>query len=385
MNLPTITDLSVARAHGTGPADAAVDALVGALRGSLGQKRAAAVLYFASAGYEPADLAGPLSARFPDAAVIGCSTAGEFTDEVSGTGGISAVALPQGLITRAVAALGDLSSDPVVGTDAAIRQIEGALGRPLRDLDPASHLGIVLIDGLHEAEELVNERLGNAAAMLDVVGGSAGDDLAFRRTWVTVGDEVSDAGVALLVCATGVPFRIVKTCSFSPSSLPPLRITRADVGSRTVQEFDGRPAAQVYAEAIGVDVEALDASVWRQHPVGLMIDGQPWIRSPKLVTPEGGVRFYAQILEGMEVHLMDSGDLVGETASAVAVARGELGGDVSGAIWFNCVLRRLELEADNLTAPFLSALGGIPAAGFHTYGETWLGHVNQTLTGVIFG
>jgi hypothetical protein len=42
---------------------------------------------------------------------------------------------------------------------------------------------IVLIDGLHGDEEVVNERLGNAAPLLNVVGGSAADDLAFQRTW----------------------------------------------------------------------------------------------------------------------------------------------------------------------------------------------------------
>jgi hypothetical protein len=122
-----------------------------------------------------------------------------------------------------------------------------------------------------------------------------------------------------------------------------------------------------------------------RHPVGLMIDGQPWIRSPQTVTPGGGIRFYAQILEGMEVQVMNPGDLVGETAASIAAARAELGGHASGAIWFNCILRRLEMEANGLSEAFLASLGQTPAAGFHTYGETWLGHVNQTLTGVLFG
>lgn len=385
MTIPTITDLAAARAHATGPASKAVDTLANALAEGLGQQTATAVLYFASATYDPADLAGPLSARFPDATVIGCSTAGEFTEAVTGNGGITAIALPQGVVTRAVAALGDLSADVARGTDDAVRQIEAALGGPLRDLDPANHLGFVLIDGLHAAEELVSERLGNAAPLLDMVGGSAGDDLTFDRTWVAVGDKISHQGVAVLVCATGVPFRIVKTCSFTPAPGKPLRITKADSSSRTVLEFDGRPAATAYAEAVGVPVETLDASLWREHPVGLMIDDHPWIRSPQAVTADGGIKFYAQILEGMDVHVMNAGDLIGETAAAIAAARAELGGHTSGAVWFNCILRRLEIDANNLHDPFVASLGPTPAAGFHTYGETWLGHINQTLTGVLFG
>ena len=384
MTTSTITTLTAVRAHATGPAAQAVDTLATTLTQGLGGRVAAAVLYFASASYQPGDLAGPLTACFPGAAVIGCSTAGEFTDAVTGTGGISAIALPEGMITRAVAALGDLSADVAAGTDAAVRHIEQALGSPLRDLDPGTHVGFALIDGMHGSEELVNERLGNAAPLLDVVGGSAGDDLAFDHTWVAVGDQVSTNGVAVLICAPAVPFRVIKTCSFSPTETV-LQITKADVPNRTVLEFDGRPAAQAYADAVGVPLEALDSSVWTQHPVGLMIDGQPWIRSPQMITAEGGIKFYAQIVEGSDVHLMNAGDLVGETAAAIATGVAELGGRHSGAVWFNCVLRRLELDSKNLDATFLAALGDIPAAGFHTYGETWLGHVNQTLTGVLFG
>jgi hypothetical protein len=152
-----------------------------------------------------------------------------------------------------------------------------------------------------------------------------------------------------------------------------------------VLEFDGRPAAEAYAEAVGVSLDALDVGVWTERPVGLMIDGQPWIRSPQWVTQEGGLRFFAEIPAGMEVEVMQAGDLVADTAATLDRARAELGGRVSGAVFFNCVLRRLEMDGKSLSGDFLSTLRGIPSAGFHCYGESWLGHVNQTLTGVVFG
>ena len=254
----------------------------------------------------------------------------------------------------------------------------------LRDLDPARHLVVALIDGMHGDEELVNERLGNAAPALDVVGGSAGDDLGFTGTWVAVGDRVSHHGVAVLALETGVPFRVVKTCSFVPSGTR-LRITKADVPNRVVHEFDGRPAVEAYAAAVGVDPAKVDASVFMAHPVGLMMDGQAWIRSPRTVVEGGGLAFYAQILEGMEVDVMDATDLVADTRAAVAAAVESLGGTVGGALMFNCILRRLQMDAEGTGGRFVDAFGGIPLAGFHTYGETWLGHVNQTLTGVVLG
>lgn len=49
------------------------------------------------------------------------------------------------------------------------------------------------------------------------------------------------------------------------------------------------------------------------------------------------------------------------------------------------MLRRFELDAKNLHGPFLEAFSGLQMAGFHTYGESYLAHINQTLTGLWFG
>jgi hypothetical protein len=378
------TALRPARAHVTGPGRQAAHALVTELQHALGVNAATAVLFFASSVYDPTDLAGPISQAFPDAAVIGCSTAGEFTDQVMGTGGISAVALPYGILTGAVAALGDLSADAAAGTWSAVQALEASLEIPLRELDPSFHLGFALIDGVNGVEEMVNEVLGNAAPVLDVVGGSAGDDLAFRSTWVSVGEHISYRGVALMVCQAGVPFQVVKACAFLPSGRT-LRITDADPVTRTVRTIDGRPAVLAFADAVGVPVDQLDGNLLISHPLGQMIDGQPWIRSPQAVLPDGSISFYAQILPGMEVQLMQATDLIADTRAAVAEARAALGGTASGGVMFNCILRRLEIDARQAGPAFLQAFNGLPLAGCHTYGESWLGHINQTLTGIVFG
>ncbi|WP_088286259.1 FIST signal transduction protein [Kineosporia sp. A_224] len=373
----------LARGHATGPAATAVPDLVAAVRARLGGADPAAVLYFASSRYDPQDVVGPMADAFPGAAVVGCSTAGEFTDAVSSVGGISAVALPRAVVGGAVATLGDLSGDVHAGIAAAIRDIEATVRVPLRDLDPAEHVGFVLIDGMHQAEEAVNEALGDAAPLLDIVGGSAGDDLAFERTWVAAGRAWSFQGVALMVCHVEVPFRVVKTCAVRETGIT-LRITSTDESRRVVTSFDGRPAAQVYAEAVGVPVEALDSSVFMRYPLGQMISGEPWVRSPSAVVDGGGVRFLAQMPLGMDVAVMGTGDLVGGTREALLDAWRSLG-TASGAVMFNCILRRLEMDATGATQDFVDAFGGLPVAGFHTYGETWMAHVNQTLTGIVFG
>ena len=252
------------------------------------------------------------------------------------------------------------------------------------EADPARFVGFVLIDGLNASEEAVNAALGNAAPFLSFVGGSAGDDLEFRRTRVFCDGEESDHGAVLLLVEMDAPFAVLKTCSFEPT--PHLfAITKADAATRTVYEANGRPVLEAYAEAVGVEPGGVDSSVFVRHPLGITIDGQPWIRSPQQATDDGSLRFYCQVLEGVDLHVMTSGDLVADTRRAVDEARSALGGTVSGGVVFNCVLRRLELDALDAHEGFLGAFAGIPAAGFHTYGESWLAHINQTCTGVLVG
>jgi len=352
----------------------------------FGAVDAGAVVFFASPALDGDVVRAGLAGRFPGVPVIGCTTAGEFTETRTTTGGLSAVALPRDVVRSSAVALADLGAGASAGIRAAVGELEQRLGSPLRDLDPQRYVGIALIDGMHGDEEEVNEALGNAAPLLSFVGGSAGDDLAFAQTLVSVGTTASTHGAVLLVLELAVPFAIVKTCSFEEAGTS-FTITRADLAQRVVWELDGRPAAEVYAAAVGRTADDLDASAFMSHPLGLMIDGRPWIRSPQQVVPGGGIKFYCQILEGMTVELMRSTDLVAETATALRRAAAEVGGEASGAVMFNCILRRLETDAKQAQQPFVDAVAalGAPSAGFHTYGESWLGHMNQTLTAIVFG
>jgi hypothetical protein len=196
------------------------------------------------------------------------------------------------------------------------------------------------------------------------------------------GEETGN-GAALMLIEAGVPFSIGKSCSYAPTEKT-FRITSADSLNRIVYELNSQPVLEVYAAAVGTTPERLDSSVFMSHPVGLMIDDEAWIRSPQRALPDGGLKFYCRIAEGMEVRLMKSTDIVEDAYRAVARAHKELGGPVSGGLAFNGVLRRLEIDAKNLHREFLRAFDGLQVSGFHTYGESWLGHINQTLTAVWF-
>jgi len=344
----------------------------------------AVIVFFAAWTHDGAAISRALRERFERAQVIGCTTAGEFTQKGTVNGGVTALALSANKIAAASAHLAPLGS----GVEAAVRQaadaIAGDLGlATLRDADPLRYVGIVLIDGLTMREEEVNEILGNVAPLHSFIGGSAGDDLQFRATRVFCnGQSATDAAV-LLMMQSAVPFAISRTCSFVPTKHS-FRVTRADVPNRVVYELDGRPVLDVYAEAVGASPDKLDESIFMSNPVGLLIAGEPWIRSPMRALPDGGLKFYCNIAQGMQIHLMEGTDLIADTRRAIGVAAASLGKPIAGGIAFNCVLRRLEMDAKGLHPAFLGTFAGLQVGGFHTYGESWLGHMNQTLTAVWF-
>lgn len=353
------------------------------LAGQLEAADPSAILAFFGPDRDGRALVQGLRERFRGAEVIGCTAAGQFTEKVYDVRGAAAIAVPRRSVPRAFAALAPFEKDVGEGVRMAAEDIARRLGTPLNECDPASHVGIVLLEGLHGKEEAANEALGSVAPFMSIVGGSAADDYRFRETQVHCNASSSTDGAVLLVLETTAPFQPIKTCSFRPKTAA-FRVTRADPSRRVVYELDGKPIVDVYGAVLDLPRERVDRRAFSHHPLGLMIDGSPWVRTPQTTLPDGGVQFACQLVEGTQVHFMDPTDIIAETRRTFADAEKSLGGPAAGAILFNCVNRRIELEERNLTGPFHELLR-FPALGFHTYGESWIGHMNHTLTGVVFG
>ncbi len=85
----------------------------------------------------------------------------------------------------------------------------------------------------------------------------------------------------------------------------------------------------------------------------------------------------------MELSLLESADIIDGTKKAIDATRAELG-SISGIMTFNCILRTLEIIQKQSTEDFDRLFADIPTVGFSTYGEQYIGHVNQTATMLVF-
>ena len=354
------------------------------LASQLQGPEAAAILFFCSHHHDGTTISGLLRERFGGVPVIGCTTAGAFVQDRGAELGVSAMLLPREKVGVCAGALARFDGGVEEGIRDAGARLAAAFGQPLEDLDPERHIGVVLPEGLRGDEEAVNRSLGGLAPLLSFVGGSAGDGGAFRETRAFHDGEETNRGAAMLLAEVRVPFGIVKTCSFEPTAHR-FVVTRANVPERVVYELDGRPVVEAYARAVEVAPGIVGPAVFMCWPLGLMLDGDPWIRSPQRVLSDGGLKFYCQIEEGMTLHLMRSTNLLRDTRAAFHRSAASLGCPIAQTLVFNCILRRLELDATGTHDAFLATFAGMAAAGFHTYGESWLGHINQTCTGIVFG
>lgn len=353
--------------------DKRIDTAVVDLGAQLGNS-ARVIIYFASIAYDQADLAHQMKSEFPDCQILGCSTAGELYSDKMLKESVVAIALDDDIIEDInIQVVNDLKS--AMDVSDAVKGFEKHFGISCLDMDTAKYVGIVLIDGVSRSEEVLMDKLGNLTN-ITFIGGSAGDDQRFEATYVHCNGKVYENAAVLALLKVRNGFDIIKTQSFR-SIGQRLIATEVNEASREVVEFNGMPALRAYAQALGVSEDEAVTRFMR-NPVGLMDGNEPFVRSPQKTKGQTMV-FYCNIKKGMSLELLESTDIVTDTESAV---KAKTSGDrtVSAIINYDCVLRTLQLEREGKCDEYGRIFSSIPTIGFSTYGEEYIGHINQTST-----
>jgi hypothetical protein len=340
-----------------------------------------AALYavFVTAKYPRNQLAAALESAWGER-MIGCTSAGNISTEGFVEAPVVVVALSGGDLRVHTVVI-----EPISDLPAAIERVGPELER-LRELRPG-HRGfaLLLVDGLSMLEEHVASALKPLLGDIPLIGGSAGDDLTFAETGVLSAGSFRADRATVSVVSTTAPFQIFRVQHHEPSDTV-LVITSASPDDRTVHEINGMPAAQAFADAIGVRVEDLGPQNFSAYPVLLRVGGENWIRSIFRALPDGSLQFFAAIDTGAVLRVgrsCDAESLLRERLDSVTV---ELGGNLAGVLAFDCILRRMDFRKSGLEGAVSRALAEYRTAGFSTYGEQFDAlHMNQTMVGVAFG
>ncbi len=339
------------------------------------------LLYFTSTSYNQDKISQLMQNAFKGAVVFGCSTAGEITSGKVLKNSLVAMAFNSNIFSDIKLEVVDLN-DEAESVEQAFISFENYYNEYSFMMDSSRYLGLILIDGMSMKEEKVMDLIGNRTNVY-FIGASAADDMKFSKTFIhTDGKAMTNSALLVLLKMNEyAEFDIIKTQSFNVLDQV-LVATKVNVETREVIEFNNKPAVTAYTDAVGVsETEASDH--FMVNPVGLVLnENEIFVRSPREIAGTN-IKFYCNLLEGMEVHLLESTNIIDDTKQTLDNKKNELG-RIDGIINFDCIKRSQILNAKNLTQQYGAIFNDIPTVGFSTYGEQYIGHMNQTSTMIVF-
>ena len=363
----------IAQTTKTNPKDAVAE-----LKNKFNASNIKAINFFASTSYDSAELISAMNENFPNVLTFGCSTSGEIISGNMCSNSITAMAITDEIIDDIkIEVVNNISAKPDLL--ATINSFEYHFKTPFNKIDDSKHFGLVYIDGLSKAEEWLLDTLGNHSNVM-FVGGSAGDDLKFAKTIIYANGKYYDNAAVLVLIKSKVNFGFEKIQSFTPTNKKVVA-TKVDEANRIIYEFNNKPAAEVYASMLNTTLDDIP-NHFMKYALGLMIDGQPYIRSIQQVVENTALMLYCNVIEGTELQIMESGDMVTDAKQFCKDIKKKYN-SISGILLFNCILRTLDLQKTNKTTEYANVFSDIPMVGFSTYGEALIGHINQTATFLI--
>jgi len=366
----------VVTASARGSAARAAADLVRDLKRGLDGRTPALVMVFASTEQPLGEVAAILTAELPNTTVLGASTAGEFTERGDTKGAVCAVAVAGEIKVYAGIGAG-VRTNPERAVSQALEGLPRALaGYPYRT-------GLLLIDTMAgNCEEVTLIAASELGADEPLAGGAAGDDLKMESTIVSCGERAASDAVVIGQIFSKAPVGVGVCHGHHPLSQP-LKVTKAK--GNVVEEIDGRPAWDVWRERTrdaammqGLDVDALASSeetgFLLRFEAGLAAGQAYKIRAPLSRGEGGSITFACGVPEGAVIRITESTpkNQIESAREAAGRAKQKLGGrPAAGAIVFDCICRNLILrdEFGDAVKGMVEELGGVPVAGFETYGE----------------
>jgi hypothetical protein len=213
-----------------------------------------------------------------------------------------------------------------------------------------------------------------------VVGGAAGDDFLFKKTYEYRDDEVVSGAVG----GIGLTGKFSMGAGVRHGWIPigvSMKVTKSE-GS-VVHEINGRAAISIYEDYFGEKAGDLRkeplATMAITYPLGIKLPDfdEYLIRDPITVDEKGAITCAAEIPEGSEIRLM-----IGSREKAVEAAQDAArklmrdfkkeGTKPKFVLMFNCIAREklfAERANDEIQAIMKIIGEDVPLLGFYTYGE----------------
>lgn len=361
-------------------------------------EKANLIIVFSTVAHDQKKMLEGVRSVSKEVTLVGCSDSGEITGEGVTSKQVVVMALNTDLEWIVGIGKGADKDSFKAGKEAAEKVKKKAQESP--------SLFVMFLDGLAEngaaAVRGVQSILGEN---FPIMGGSAGDDFAFQKTFQYYNDQVLTNAVVGVGIAGKFSFGVGVRHGWEPVGLP-MKVTKSE-GSKLI-EVDNRPALSIYEDYFGKKAEELTkepiARMAYTYPLGMSVEGSSelLIRDVVIANEKGEITCAAEIPEGSEIRLMlgDPDKAMQAAKEAAESALLQLKGAKPKAIFvFDCMARNKLLgprKGEEIKA-IQNVLGKeVPLIGLYTYGEQApLGGVlgpecrsmfhNETMTLVVLG
>ncbi len=341
---------------------------------ALGKSAPDMVLVFSSIRYDHKKLLKGIREETKTSLLIGCTTGGEITSEGPQKGSVVTVCIKLKKGEISLAKMEGISKSP----RKAGEKWASHLLKNISNNDKGTIFAFP--DGLSgNMTEIVRGIYDAIKPTMDLVGGGAGDEWRFERTYQFFNDSVLTDSIVGMYINTDIYCGYGVRHGFSPTG-EPLVVTRSK--GNVLYELNQKPAIEVYLDYFGLtmnkkDLEKLGAmKEVNFYPLGIPIWRDEYqIVHLNYLNPDGSITCANEIPENSIVRIMKANkkELLNAVRHAVNQAVSMVKGkDIKACFIFDCVSRPMLLEDD---APeeirIVREIIGkdTPIAGFYTYGE----------------
>ena len=361
------------------PRDAALE-----IAQKLRPDESACVVFFCSPRYDLKVLSSALQGHFVGTTLIGCTTAGEISQRGITENSITAFSLPKSHFAVEPLLLSNLG---FLGDEQVARAVHDkvyALEKKAIAMAPGQNFALALLDGMSIREEIMLGLLSDALGGMPLLGGSAGDGLDFGDTFVYHAGAFHGNAAVMLLVNTRCPFRVVSGHHFGPSA-EKLVVTRADPERRVVLEINAEPAAPEYCRVMGLSLDELNATTFANHPLGVRVGENLYVRSIQSVNDDLSLTFFCAIDTGIVLTKLRDVGMIEHFQAMMRDVQDSIG-DTQVVIGYDCIHRVIEAETSGLSRALSNTYRKHRVIGFNTYGEQRDGlHLNHSFTGIAIG
>lgn len=339
------------------------------------------IIFFCSSHYNLDVLSAELAENF-ECNIVGCTTAGEISNHYHNKSLVALVMDSGSFVMHSVlidnVATFNLSQAMKLASD-----IESNLSLN-RHFKTDKMFGFILADGLSLQEEKIASLLYQAMGDINIIGGSAGDDLKWEMTYVFHDKAFHNNAATFMLIEIVDDFDVFRMQHFEPTDKE-LITTDVDFEKHVVNEIDGEPAAIAYARINDLDQDNMDNVDFSMYPLMLNIANEWYIRSISYVNPDYSMQFHCAIDLGLPLRIGTGKNIIMRLQTEIENIEKSYD-EIYFSLGCDCILRRLEIINKNYSNEIESLLRRINFIGFSSYGEQFNGiHFNQTLVAVVVG